>query len=243
MTGPRSCARAFGCRASRPNASRGSCASWPRSSKTSIATRSRAARARPTPMPMPADRSPTGSGWLATSGSPTAVTPGRDTKIHRAPPRTARRRTAGAPPPKSGGLLMFANTVRDVRYAIRQMAQDPGFTVVAILTLGARHRRQQRHLQRGQRRPSSAAGLPRPGVAGAGARGPAEVRPLLGRPGHLPRLAAAEHGVRAHRGHEFDRGHARRRVRRRASQRRSRVLGHVRSAPRLARSRQDVPSR
>ena len=30
---------------------------------------------------------------------------------------------------------MFANIVRDTRYAIRQLLRAPGFTVVAILTL------------------------------------------------------------------------------------------------------------
>ena len=39
------------------------------------------------------------------------------------------------PTATGGGLLMFANIVRDTRYAIRQLLRAPGFTVVAILTL------------------------------------------------------------------------------------------------------------
>ncbi len=39
------------------------------------------------------------------------------------------------PTATAGGLLMFANIVRDTRYAIRQLLRAPGFTVVAILTL------------------------------------------------------------------------------------------------------------
>jgi len=39
------------------------------------------------------------------------------------------------PHPSRGGLLVVANILRDTRYAIRQLTQTPGFTVVAILAL------------------------------------------------------------------------------------------------------------
>jgi putative ABC transport system permease protein len=44
-------------------------------------------------------------------------------------------RQPGLPHRNRGGLLVFANILRDMRYAIRQLARTPGFTVVAIVTL------------------------------------------------------------------------------------------------------------
>ena len=94
---------------------------------------------------------------------------------------------------------MMADVLRDARYGVRQLAKTPGLRGRRDPHAGARHRRHQRDLQRRQRRAAAAAAVSGAGRAGARQRDRAAVRPLLGRARHLPRLARAEHVVRADR--------------------------------------------
>ena len=52
--------------------------------------------------------------------------------------------------------------LHDIRYALRSLQRHRVFALTAILTLGSRHRRQHRDLQRRQRRAAPAAAVPRP---------------------------------------------------------------------------------
>ena len=87
-------------------------------------------------MPTRAGRSTTGSGWPTTSGAPIAATPGRDTSGR------SNRGSSGSPAARRGWsrgqqeeLMMLANICATRATRIRQLATNPGFTVVAILTL------------------------------------------------------------------------------------------------------------
>ena len=74
---------------------------------------------------------------------------------------------------------------QDLSYAVRRLRQAPGFTLV-VAHARARHRRDERHLQRRERGPAAPAALPRARPAGDGG---ADVEGPAGRllPAELPR--------------------------------------------------------
>ena len=126
---------------------------------------------------------------------------------------------------------MFADVLRDIRFAIRQLTQEPGLHRRRGPDAGARHRRHERDLQRRQRRAAAAAAVSRAGRAGAGERDRAAIRPLLGRAGDVPRLARSRTPCSsASRRTPAAARRSRGRERRRAGRERVGVLGHLRAA-------------
>ena len=77
---------------------------------------------------------------------------------------------------ESWGMRAIDMLAQDVRFALRNLRKYPSYTAIVLLTLGARHRRQHRDLQRRPRRAAAAAALRQRRPAGRGPPAGAEDR-------------------------------------------------------------------